>query len=88
MTDLDSYMAALRRTDRRAERQARKFRRRMAAEALELVRAAQKAGLTVNGVTVLGVTLGLAEPKAPVRNELDRWLDQHPEIGTDDARSP
>jgi hypothetical protein len=75
--DDDEHARRLARMDRDTERRARKFRRRMRAEAIEFAVAARKAGLPIDRVSAAGIalTLGAPEPatKEATLTPLEAW---------------
>jgi hypothetical protein len=76
----DAFRRKLREMDRDAERQARKFRRQMQAEAIRLAAAARKAGLPVDRVNAAGFVLALPDHEAAKEatlTPLEVWKAKH-----------
>jgi hypothetical protein len=63
----DAFRRKLREMDRDAQREARKFRRQIRAEAIKFAAAARKAGLPVDRVNAAGFVLTLRDPEAAAK---------------------
>jgi hypothetical protein len=77
--DSGAFRRALRSMDRDAQREARKFRRQMRAEAIEFAAAAGRAGLPIDRVNAAGFVLTLRDPEAAKSaggstDEVEAWI--------------
>jgi hypothetical protein len=75
----DAFRRKLREMDADAQREARKLRRQMRAEAIAFAAAAKKAGLPIDRVSAAGFVLALRDPEAAKNtggsaDEVEAWI--------------